>query len=58
MKIIIIEATSEDLRANRTVADALTDAIIRVGEIIGMPRRVFTDFANEDEAEEETEEES
>ena len=53
MKIIIIEATAEDLRANRTVADALTNAIIRVGEIIGTPRQVFTDFVNEDEVEED-----
>lgn len=29
-----IEATAEDLRANRTVADAFTDMFCRIGEII------------------------
>lgn len=34
IKITEIEATAEDLRANRTVADALTDALCRIGETI------------------------
>ena len=54
MKITIteIEATAEDLRANRTLAEALTDAIIRAGENIRTLRQVSTDFENENEAEE------
>lgn len=32
--VIEIEATAEDLRANRTVADAFTDTFCRIGEII------------------------
>ena len=29
-----IEATAEDLRANRTIADAFADMVCRIGEII------------------------
>lgn len=51
MKIIIIEATSEDLRANRTVADALSMAFSRIANSICYPKY---DTEEEGEAEEES----
>lgn len=32
MKVLIIEATAEELRANRTVLDTVTDALSRFSE--------------------------
>jgi len=49
--VITIEASPEDLRANRTVTDALTDALLRIGDIIGVPR--WSPANNQDEAEED-----
>ena len=56
MKITIttIEASAEDLAANRSVADALMDAISRVADIIARPvERAYTGDTVEQEGEEE-----
>jgi hypothetical protein len=52
MKITIteIEATAEDLRANRTLADALTMAFSRIANSICYPK-----YDTEEEEEEEEE---
>ena len=34
MKIVIIEATAEELQANRRVADSVCDALIRLADSI------------------------
>jgi hypothetical protein len=53
MKITVteIEATAEDLRASRTLADAVTMAFSRIANSIGCPKY---DTEDEDEAEEES----
>lgn len=57
MKITIteIEASTDDLMANRRVADVLTDAISRIADVIARPaERAYTwDTAAEQEGEEE-----
>ena len=50
LTVITIEASPEDLRANRTVTDALTDAFYRISDILGTPRQVYAD---EDKSEDE-----
>lgn len=54
MKITIteIEATAEDLRASRTLSDALSMAFVRIANSIGYPKY---DTAKDNEAEEEDE---
>ena len=50
LTVITIEASPEDLRASRTVADALTDAFYRISDILGTPKQVYAD---EDKSEED-----
>lgn len=50
MKIIIIEATSEDLRASRTLSDAISMAFSRIANSICYPKY---DTEEEDGAEED-----
>ena len=48
MKIIIIEATAEDLRASRTLTDAISMAFSRIANSICYPK-----YDTEEEAEAE-----
>ena len=52
MKIIIIEATAADLRASRTLSDAITMAFSRIANSICYPK-----YDTEEEAEAEEEDE-
>lgn len=54
MKIIILEATAEELRANKRVADAIVDALSDMCDSIS--RLPWSSFENTEE-EETTEEE-
>ena len=45
--VITVEASPEDLRANRTV----TDAFYRISDILGTPKQAYAD---EDKSEEES----
>ena len=53
MKITMtsIEASAEDLRANRTLADAISDAFGRIANVIAGPVQHNFDVEEEDEAE-------
>lgn len=55
MKITMtsIEASAEDLRANRTLADALSAAFGRIADAIAGPVRHSYDEEEEDDAEED-----
>ena len=60
MKVLIIEATAEELRANRTILDTVTDTLSRFTESIAgvcvTSDQVSTALANMKEEEEEEEE--
>ena len=55
MKITIteIEATAEDLRASRTLADVLSMAFSRIADSIGYPKYDTYDTEEENETEED-----
>ena len=57
MKITIteIEATAEDLRANRTLSDAITMAFSRIANSICYPKYDTEEEAEAEEAEKEDE---
>ena len=53
MKIIMIEATAEEISANRRVGDAVCDAVMRMADSISRIPWYISDDDDDDEEEEE-----